>query len=183
MTTAITLPYQKESWFSPEHYLVLYRENLVLQVVPALESKGRLVTRGLQGFTGNIWKNWMPRFSRRTCAAPAAGANFDWRSGSIFPRGEIFQSRLAKMRFPVFPGPALANWEGLLRHKKYAHKKWRIWFGNNIIIESRLSLIVRVNVVLNRTVVVDSDWRFNNLYGSHLQSQSELYHVSWWYYT
>ena len=37
-------------------------------------------------------------------------------------------------------------------------------------------------MVLNRTVV-DSDWRFDNLYGSHLQSQSELYHVSWWYYT
>ena len=36
--------------------------------------------------------------------------------------------------------------------------------------KSRLSLIVRVNVVLNRTVVVDSDWRFNNLCGSHLQS-------------
>ena len=39
--------------------------------------------------------------------------------------------------------------------------------------KSRLSLIVQVNVVLNRTVVVDSDGR-----GSHLQSQSELYHVS-----
>ena len=38
------------------------------------------------------------------------------------------------------------------------------------IIKSRLSLIVRVNVVLNRTVVVDSDWRFDNLCGSHLQS-------------
>ena len=50
--------------------------------------------------------------------------------------------------------------------------------------KSRLSLIVRVNVVLmNRTVVVDSDWRFDNLCGSHLQSQSELYHVSWWYYS
>ena len=35
--------------------------------------------------------------------------------------------------------------------------------------KSRLSLIVRVNVVLNRTVVVDSDWRFDNLCGSHLQ--------------
>ena len=42
--------------------------------------------------------------------------------------------------------------------------------------KSRLSLIVRVNVVLNRTVVVDR--RFDNLCGSHLQSQSELYHVS-----
>ena len=40
-------------------------------------------------------------------------------------------------------------------------------------------MIFRVNVVLNRTVVaVDSDWRFDNLCGGHLQSQSELYHVS-----
>ena len=46
------------------------------------------------------------------------------------------------------------------------------------IFKSRLNLIVRVNVVLNRTVVVDSDWRFDNLCGSHLQSQSELYLVS-----
>ena len=44
------------------------------------------------------------------------------------------------------------------------------------------SLIVWVNVDLDRTVVVDSDC-FDNLCGSHLQSQSELYHVSWWYYT
>ena len=44
----------------------------------------------------------------------------------------------------------------------------------------KLSVIVRVNVVnavLNGTVV-DSDWRFDNLCGSHRQSQSELYHVS-----
>ena len=40
----------------------------------------------------------------------------------------------------------------------------------------RLSMIVRVNVVLNRTVV-DSDWRFENQSGSHLQSQSELYQL------
>ena len=40
-----------------------------------------------------------------------------------------------------------------------------------------------MNVVLNRTVVVDSDWRFDNLCGSHLQSQGELYHVSCWYHT
>ena len=38
-------------------------------------------------------------------------------------------------------------------------------------------------MVLNRTVVVDSDSRFDNLCGSHLQRQSELYHVSQWYYT
>ena len=42
-------------------------------------------------------------------------------------------------------------------------------------------MILRVNVVLNRTesIVVDSDWRFNNLCGSHLQSQRGLYHVSY----
>ena len=35
-------------------------------------------------------------------------------------------------------------------------------------------MIVRVNVVLNRTVVVDSDRRFDNLCCSHLQDQSSL---------
>ena len=54
---------------------------------------------------------------------------------------------------------------------------------NRNVYTSRLSLIVRVNVVLNRTVIVDSDWRFDNLCGSHPQSVSELYHVNWWYYT
>ena len=50
---------------------------------------------------------------------------------------------------------------------------------------SRLSLIVRVNLVLNtcRAVVVDSDWCFDNLCGSHRLSRSEFYHVTWWYYT
>ena len=51
-----------------------------------------------------------------------------------------------------------------------------------IHVKSRLSLIVRVNVDLNRTVV-DSDWCFDNLCGSHLRGPCELYHVSWWYYT
>ena len=48
---------------------------------------------------------------------------------------------------------------------------------------SRLSLIIQVIIVLNRTVVFESDWRFNNLCNSHLQSQSKLYHISWWYHT
>ena len=34
--------------------------------------------------------------------------------------------------------------------------------------KSRLSLIIRVNVVLNRAVFVDSVWRFDNLCGSNL---------------
>ena len=55
-------------------------------------------------------------------------------------------------------------------------------------VKSILSLIVLVNVVLNRTVVVYSDWRFDNLCGSHLQSQKHglvshqfqsLRHSSW----
>ena len=37
---------------------------------------------------------------------------------------------------------------------------------------NRLGMIVRVNVVLNRTVVVDSDRRFDNLCGSRLNSES-----------
>ena len=51
------------------------------------------------------------------------------------------------------------------------------WFEPTSHFKSRLSLIVRVNLVLNRTVVVDSDQRFDNLCGSHLPSQSELCHV------
>ena len=38
----------------------------------------------------------------------------------------------------------------------------------------RMILIVRVNVVLNRTVVVDSDWRFNNVCGTHFQSHLKM---------
>ena len=41
-------------------------------------------------------------------------------------------------------------------------------------------MVVQLSVVLNRTVAV-SDWQLDNLCDSHLQSQSELYHVSWWY--
>ena len=47
-----------------------------------------------------------------------------------------------------------------------------------VVSRSRLNLIVWVNLVLNRTVVVDSDRHFDNLCGSHLQSKSELYHIS-----
>ena len=47
-------------------------------------------------------------------------------------------------------------------------------FGETKTIISRLIMIVRVNVVLNRTVVVDSDLRFDKLLRSHLQSQYEL---------
>ena len=49
---------------------------------------------------------------------------------------------------------------------------------------SRIGMIVRVNVVLNRTVVVDKDGRFDNLCGSHLQSQMSctmsIYGIKLW---
>ena len=44
---------------------------------------------------------------------------------------------------------------------------------------SRWNMIVWVSVVLKRTVV-DCDWHFDYLCGSHLESQSDLYHMSWW---
>ena len=47
-------------------------------------------------------------------------------------------------------------------------------FEPRSLFKSRLTLIVQVNVVLNRTVVVDSDWRFDNLCSSDLQNQSEV---------
>ena len=43
---------------------------------------------------------------------------------------------------------------------------------------SKLSMIVWVNVVLNR-IVVDSDWHFDNMCSSYRQSQTEFYHISW----
>ena len=36
-------------------------------------------------------------------------------------------------------------------------------------------------LIVRNIVAVDSDWRFDNLCGSHLQSLSELYHISWWH--
>ena len=41
-------------------------------------------------------------------------------------------------------------------------------------------MILRADIVLNGTEsIVDSDGHFDNLCGSHLQSQSGLYHVSY----
>ena len=54
--------------------------------------------------------------------------------------------------------------------------------GTKESVISRWSMIVSVIVVLNRTNV-DSDWHFDTLCGSHLQSQSESYHVSRWHET
>ena len=80
--------------------------------------------------------------------------------------------------------PDIVRWPAVISNPGYVNKSEKCEsFEPRSHFKSRLSFIVRVNVVLNRTVVVDSDWRFDNMCGSHLQSQSELYHVSWWYYT
>ena len=44
-------------------------------------------------------------------------------------------------------------------------------FEPGIHFMSSWNMIIRLNVVLNNTVVVDSDWHFDNLCGSLLQSQ------------
>ena len=55
---------------------------------------------------------------------------------------------------------------------KRIQKVWkRFEPGSHLI--GRWNLIVQVSVVLNSTVVVDSDWSFDNLCGSRLQNQSE----------
>ena len=45
--------------------------------------------------------------------------------------------------------------------------------------KSRLSLMDWVNVILNRTVVVNSDWRFDNRRSSHLQRRMTWYNSLW----
>ena len=80
--------------------------------------------------------------------------------------------------FRLFLVPTICPW--VSEDEEPLSVNWGLRKANmsiNLNYKSRLSLIVRVNVVLNRTVVVDSDWRFDNLCGSHLQSQSELYHL------
>ena len=54
---------------------------------------------------------------------------------------------------------------------------WKVWTQESF---HKLSTIVWVNIVLNRTVV-DSAWLFDNLCGNYPQSHSEVYHISWWY--
>ena len=70
-------------------------------------------------------------------------------------------------------------WQLLL----YIHSLYCERFEPGSHFKSRLSLIVPVYVVLNRTVVADSDWCLDNLCGSHLQSIHciiyNLHHVTW----
>ena len=50
---------------------------------------------------------------------------------------------------------------------------WIIKVYSGIIFTSLCNVIVRVSVVLKRTVG-DSDWRFDNLSGRHLQSHCDI---------
>ena len=84
---------------------------------------------------------------------------------------ELQQAAVKCMRGILFcymrQADKVSVWKLLL--KSYdAHSKWN---KINVFCErfeprshfKRLSLIVQVNIVLNRTVVVDSDWRFDNV--------------------
>ena len=57
-------------------------------------------------------------------------------------------------------------------HNCLLHKSVNLIITIMVLFMSRLSLIVRVNVVLNRTIVFDSDGRFDNLCGSNLLSHA-----------
>ena len=77
--------------------------------------------------------------------------SYEWSPHFESPRNQAIPPKIP--RATPSPSPAINNDRSV---------RW--------IIKSRLSLILRVNVVLNRTVVVHSDWRFFDLCGSHLQS-------------
>ena len=73
----------------------------------------------------------------------------------------------------------IQEWEkenqALLRKKNYQKSRPKIMSADVDQLQwewslefDQLSLIVRLNVVMNKTVVVDSKWRFDNLCSSHL---------------
>ena len=67
---------------------------------------------------------------------------------------------------------AMISIHSALCHFCQQHQMFCERFESRSHFKSGLILIVRVNVVLNKTVVVDGDWRFDNLCCSHLQSQN-----------
>ena len=62
-------------------------------------------------------------------------------------------------------------------------KQFETPINSNITVKGLNPGVISEGWVWSSGWTCDSDWRFDNLCGSHLQSQSELYHVSWWYYT
>ena len=72
---------------------------------------------------------------------------------------------------------------GLTSHRKAEIKRYKVCivqkehyckrFEPRSLFISSWSLIVQVSVILNRTVL-DTDWGFDNLCNSHLESQSEV---------
>ena len=67
---------------------------------------------------------------------------------------------------------AMISIHSALCHFCQQHQMFCERFESRSHFKSGLILIVRVNVVLSKTVVVDGDWRFDNLCCSHLQSQN-----------
>ena len=85
---------------------------------------------------------------------------------SLLHLSSHFFKKLFKRKFHSFFN---LDWEQMVKPSYNCER-----FEPRSHFKSRLSLIVQVNVVLYRTVVVDSDWRLDNLCDSHLQSQSEF---------
>ena len=99
------------------------------------------------------------------------------------PSGPFSKSRVCLQAFPSFlphPLPALLLTPFFTRSLTLVPRS--LLLNRTETLATQASMIVLVIVVLNKTVV-DSDWRSDNLCGSHLQSQSELNHVTWWYST
>ena len=79
-----------------------------------------------------------------------------WSSNTLENRKHVFENL-----------PAFCHSKEIIMGFKDLKELFQLFHKQNC----RLSVIVQVNAVLNRTVVVDSDWRFHYLCGSHLQSQ------------
>ena len=56
-------------------------------------------------------------------------------------------------------------------HQRVKEKLWKV--RTQDVISNVVEFDRPVNVVLNKTVVVDSDWRFDSLWGGHLQSHKK----------
>ena len=97
--------------------------------------------------------------------------SFELRVLGFFPTALVNPLQCTSQKFNVgFNLPLSRFWPNWNMQLQFC-ERFEPW----IHFISRLSMIVRVKVVLNRTVIVDSDWRF-------LQPvRSNWVKVTWWY--
>ena len=117
--------------------------------------------------------------------------NYDswWQHSNVGAQTQAWQAKWAVFKIPVLsafpsflphPHPSLLLTPFFTRYLTLVPLS--LLLNRTATLAMQASMIVLVIVVLNNTVV-DSDWRSDNLCDSHLQSQSELNHVTWWYST